>query len=62
VLCIPAALEDMDLVISPALCEVTVNPVGPQVARGWTLGAGGPRKRWKTADLKAPVGPVSSNP
>ena len=32
------ALEDMDLVISPALAEVAVNPLSPGIARGFALG------------------------
>lgn len=32
------ALEDMDLVISPARCTVTVNPASPHVARGCAYG------------------------
>jgi len=44
----------MDLVISPALCEVTVNPASPQVARGWIPGAGGAAKTLENSRLESP--------
>ena len=32
------ALQDMDLVIAPALATVTVNPASPRIARGFAYG------------------------
>jgi clan AA aspartic protease len=48
------ALQDLDLIVAPALKTVTVHPESPHIARGFAYGL---RSR---PHLKAPLGPVLS--
>ena len=48
------ALQDLDLIVAPALETVTVHPESPHIARGFAYGL---RSR---PHLKAPLGPVLS--